>query len=256
MNRRPTRRVRRRSSGRSFWATRGWLFVLGMLITPPSIAQTKSEGPPRGGSDKRDEIVVSGRRGTALDLDRLVRTRATFFRYRHVHAPEAALYFEVTSVRGLSLDDLRLTLRQNDAVVEIALDASNRFTLPDLPGTGWTLTRNRGRGSIAIRALVLSPDATEADRPLGDVRLQCRVNRTLNRSSMTLGARLAFDVVGACTSRRVAMHLYASRPLLRATVRRGEVEGDLAVDPDGRHYVAPVSDATLPDGARVRLFYR
>ena len=203
-----------------------------------------------------DEIVVTGRRESTFDLARLARAQATFVKHRAAYAPASVLYFEVRPSHGVILDGFKLTLRAGERTVDVPLNASHRFTLPFLPRGDWELVHNRGRKQVALRALVLSPGALETDRPLGDLRLQCRVGRSLNGNEMSFKQRLVFDVVGGCTSKRVALHFYTPRPVARAILARGDTFQDLSVDWDGRRYLVPANDTTLPNSARVRLVYR
>ena len=223
-------------------------FVLGLAALPagPAVAQE----PPAS-----DEIVVTGTRVSTLDLPRLLKAQAAFEAGRAKYAPTSALYFQLRPAAGVAVEGMTLALVKGDQDMIVPIDAENRFTLPRLPAGRWELVHNRGAGRIAVRALVISAGTSEADRPLGDLRLQCRAGWELAKAKFSFIERGGFSAMGGCNSGKFAFYFRTPRAIQSATLTSGAATSDLPVMADRSAYRAPLGDKALPNDARIRVRY-
>lgn len=201
-----------------------------------------------------DEIVVIGSRDQfRLSSKQLKRALKAYAKGRPAYAPRSRLYFEASPGKaGRNLENVALTLRSKTRSVPVVLDAANRFALPDLAGEDWELLANRRSDSLVITPLVMSPGTDEADRLLGDLRLQCDVMWAAMDVPFVL--RAGFDAAGGCRSSRIGFYFNSRRAIADATVSDGGVVKPVSVmKTDRRSYRAPVSDKTMPNSARVRF---
>ena len=218
-----------------------------LLIAGPAVAQ----GPPveHGGED----IVVTGDRQGTIDLKRLRKAAALFREGRPAFAPQSSLLFQLRPKSGLVVEGMTLTLRNGDRTLPLPIDAEGRFELADVPDGEWELVHNRGKAEIALRPLVLSPGASETDRPLGDLRLQCRVAWELMKPDMSLFVRGGFGAMGGCSSSRFAFYFTVPLPIAAATAGTEGRAVELPVSADRRSYRAPLGDRHLPNTTRVHI---
>lgn len=201
-----------------------------------------------------DEIVVIGPRDQfKLASKQLKRASKAYAKGRPAYAPESRLYFVAWPGKvGPGLANLRLTLRSKTRSVPVALDAAHRFVLPDLAGEDWELVANRRSEGLKITPLVMSPGTSDADRLLGDLRLQCNVMWAAENVPFVL--RAAFDAAGGCRSSKIGFYFQSKRAITDATVSTGGVVKPVHVmKATPRFYRAPVSDKTIPNSARVRF---
>lgn len=220
----------------------------------PLLLAAVTAPPPAASEAPADEIVVTApRAGYRLEGKRLRAAQQAFAADRGRFAPEATLVFEVYPKNGRSLDGLVLTLIRDGETRPVPVDALHRFVLPPLDSADWTLTANRRGGEMALRAWVFSPGAREADRPLGDFRLQCRVSWALQKDRFSFVQRGAFAALGGCGSSRFRVFTSATRPVAAAHI--DGVRQALELLPGGAGYHVPLADETLPDTARLRLDY-
>jgi hypothetical protein len=233
-------------------ARRAWP-VLALLGACTPVQAQERAADAAAGTVVGDEVVVTGVRGSELDLDRLRRAQAVFVRERPTFAPTATLLFRLRAVDGTPVTGLTLTLRDGGRSLAVPVDADGRFALPDLPPGQWTLVHNRSAGRLAVRPLVLSAGASEADRPLGDFRLQCRVGWELRKSDFSAFARAAFGALGGCASRRIGFYFPTPRPVARATLVNGAEVRSLSVRKDRRSVRVPLNERDLPGSARVLI---
>lgn len=199
------------------------------------------------------EIVVNGVRESTLDLKRLRAADAAYRAGRAQFAPESRFVFELRPKDGLKLEGTTLTLRSGATQLPVALDARGRFSLPDLPAGKWELVHNRGKGRIAVRPLVFSPGATEEDRPLGDLRLQCRAAWEIIKGEVSFVARSLFATAGGCSSSRIQFMFGTLRPIESATVTTAGRTTPLKLHPDHKRFAAPLADKNLPNSARIHI---
>ncbi len=186
-----------------------------------------------------DEIVVTGMRESTLDLPRLLTAQGAFRTGRAAFAPTSSLYFQLRPAPGVALAGMTLFLRGGDRQAAVAIDAEGRFVLPDVPLGKWELVHNRGAGRIAVRALVISAGATEADRPLGDLRLQCRAGWELAKVDYSLIVRAGFSAAGGCSSSKFAFYFRTPRPIAVAVLEDRAGKQDLPLRADRSAYQAP-----------------
>lgn len=200
-----------------------------------------------------DEIVVTGARESLLDLPRLLKAQDAFRAGRTTFAPTSALYFQIRPAPDVALAGLTLTLRNADQRIVVPIDVDNRFIVPDLPPGRWELVHNRGAGRIAVRALVISAGATETDRPLGDLRLQCRVGWELAKANYSFIARGGFSAMGGCSSTRFAFYFHTPIIVHAAMLDNGVRTQDLPILPNRTAYRAPLGDKALPNSAMIHV---
>ena len=222
------------------------LLALGFVCSP---APAQSGDPPT----PSDEIVVNGSRVSTLDLKRLLKAQAVFRNGRAAFAPASTLLFQLKPAAGVPLAGMTLQLRGAHETIPVAIDGEGRFSLPELPEGRWELVHNRGARRIAVRALVLSAGASEADRPLGDLRLQCRVGWELKKASYSLLARGGFTAAGGCASTHIRFSYTTPRPVASATITYNGEMRKLMIRADGGTYDAPLADGALSNGARIHL---
>lgn len=202
-----------------------------------------------------DEIVVTGRREGTLDLPRLLKAQEAFRDGRHVFAPTSTLYFQFRASSDASLEGMRLELRSNLGRVPVPIDAAGRFVLPDLPAGDWELVHDRSKARIAVRALVISAGATETDRPLGDLRLQCRAGWELAKADRSFIARNGFNAMGGCSSSKFAFWFRTPRTIGSVVLDSGAQSRDLPLRPDRSGFRAPLGERSIPNAAMVHVRY-
>lgn len=226
--------------------------VLGLAALPcsPSIGQELQQEQPAS-----DEIVVTGVRVSTLDLPRLLKAQDVFRAGRATFAPTSSLYFQLRPAAGVALAGMTLALVSGDQRIPVPIDAESRFTLPALPAGRWELVHNRGAGRIAVRALVISAGATETNRPLGDLRLQCRAGWELAKAKYSFIARGGFSVMGGCSSTNFAFFFRTPQAIRDATLSAGAKMVELPVLADRSAYRAPLGDKALPNTAMIHVRY-
>ena len=224
----------------------------------PALAQAQVPQPtqaPQQELSASDEIVVTGVRVSTLDLPRLRKAQDAFRAGRAAFAPTSTLYFQLRPAAGVALAGMTLALVRGDQRIVVPIDAESRFTLPDIPAGRWELEHNRGAGRIAVRALVMSAGATETERPLGDLRLQCRAGWELAKAGYSFIARSGFSVLGGCSSTKFAFAFRTPRIIRSATLSTGAKVTELPLLPDRMAVRAPLGDKALPNNAMVRVRY-
>lgn len=202
-----------------------------------------------------DEIVVTGVRESTLDLPRLLKAQDAFRDGRAAFAPTSFLYFQLRPAPGVALAGMTLFLRSGDRQVTVPIDAEGRFALPDVRQGKRELVHNRGAGRIAVRALVISAGATEADRPLGDLRLQCRAGWELAKANYSFVARGGFSAMGGCSSSKFAFYFHTPRPIAVAVLGGEAGKQNLPVRANRSAYRAPLGDKAKPNGTMVHIRY-
>ena len=231
-----------------------------MKIAPLALLLSLSAASAATAQDARlapaeDDVVVTGVREGTIDLKRLLNAKSVFRDGRPVFAPESTLTFQLRPAGGLAVEGMTLVLHGGERAIPVPIDRQGRFALPDLPRGKWELVHNRGKARVAVRALVLSPGATVSDRPLGDLRLQCRVSWELLKPTFSILARAGFGALGGCSSSRFAFYFNAQRPIAGAIVTHGSRLLELPLSADGASYRGPLGDRTLPNTARVQVRY-
>lgn len=228
------------------------LGLLAALLASPVLAQ---DAPPAAGP--QDEIVVTAIKGMwSLEGKRLRAAQAAFLAGRDHYAPGSRMFFQLYPKGGASAQGLKLTLRKGDDIEDVPLDGDLRFGIHPLDSDDWRLSANRTPAQIGVKLWILSPTSSEADRPLGELRLYCRVGWALLKDRFNFLQRGAFDAIGGCDSKRLMIYTGAAHPIAAATVTPpGGAPQPLKIVQDKR-YLMPLSDKALPDTARIHLTYR
>lgn len=230
---------------------------LALLASGAALAQDAAPAePPESQPAPSDEIVVTGARESTLDLPRLLKAEAAFRAGRAEFAPTSSLWFQLRAGPDVALDGMTLELRRGDTRIAVPVDGDRRFTLPALPGGKWELVHNRGKARIAVRALVISAGAREEERPLGDLRLQCRAGWELAKADFGFLARAGFGALGGCSSTRFAFFFRTTRPIDSATLSDGARTETLKLQGDRKAFRAPLGAKEWPNSAVVRVGYQ
>lgn len=230
-------------------------FVRLMLLaaTTVAMAQTSAQAQQEPPVAAADEIVVTGSREGTLDLKRLLDASSAFKANRAAFAPESVLKFQLRPASGLPANGMKLILRgDDDRSLEVAIDHDGRFALPNLPPGRWELVHNVGKQPVSVRPLVLSPGSTEFDRPLGDLRLQCRVSWEIRKKGYSFISRAGFGALGGCSSTRFAFVTTTPRPITAARAVTGGRVINLTIAATRTGYQAPLGDKDLPNSTRIQ----
>lgn len=228
-----------------------------IVLAPPAAVPANASAMKT--EPRADEIVVTGlSKPSTLNAKELARAVKAHREGRAAYAPLSRLFFVVEPIpRGRSLDGMTLTFRSKGGIVPVMLDADRRFVLPTLPGKGWKLVANRRIGSFEILPLVMSPGTADADRLLGDLRLQCHVLWTMVKPQLSILARATAGALGGmCRSSVIPYFEWSDRAIAKAWVSSGSLMRQIELSQGGHAYPLPVHDKSLPNGARVRFRYR
>jgi hypothetical protein len=199
------------------------------------------------------DIVVTGITDPyVLSEKQLSGARAEFARWQPSLAPSALLSFRVGTFGGATYNGLVLTLRSGTMDIPIPLDERHRFILPDLGSAKAILFANRRKHQIIIEPIILSSGTSEANRRLGDLRLQCRVSWGLERSQTSLAAQALYSATGGCAGRRVPYNVLTSWPITKAELVVNSTRAPLKIFRE-RMFVTPIADKKRPDDAMVIL---
>ena len=146
----------------------------------------------------------------------------------------------------------RLTLMgPRGATIPVPLDTDHRFELPAIPAGRWTLVGSSG--GVRLGADIFSPGTAEADRRLGDLRLECRVVVAVVDINFLL--RGMFNAAGGCASSRFQMFHSASHVIGEAAALSGTRRLPLTLGRTRRSYAMPIADKSLDNEARVKLSF-
>lgn len=218
-----------------------------LLVQTPALSQDATPVPAA------DEIVVTGSREGTLDLKRLLNAVSAFKADRATFAPESVLKFQLRPESGYPVKGMKLALRtDDDRSVTVDIDEDGRFALPDQISDRWELVHNLGKRAVSVRPLVLSPGSTEFDRPLGDLRLQCRVSWEIRKKAYSFISRAGFGALGGCSSTRFAFVTTTPRPITAARAMTVGHVLDLPIAANRAGYQAPLGDKRLPNSTRIR----
>lgn len=228
---------------------------LGVLAFSLSARIHAQDHPAAEAAAPSDEIVVTGVRESTLDLPRLLKAQDAFLAGRAAFAPTSSLYFQLRPAPGVALAGMTLFMRSGDRQLPVPIDAEGRFVLPDVSSGKWELVHNRGAGRIAVRALVISAGATEVDRPLGDLRLQCRAGWELAKANYSFVARGGFSAMGGCSSSKFAFYFHTPRPIAVAVLGDEADKQNMPVRADRSAYRAPLGDKAKPNGTMIHIRY-
>lgn len=230
------------------------LKAFGMSMLAWSSNAAASAPPPL---PETDEIVVTGfSKPYKLTGKQLATAARVYRKYRPGYAPQAKLLFQVASKGRRDLSGLKLFLQSKNASIPVVLDEAARFVLPELAAGDWTLVANRGSGSLQINPLVLSPGTTEADRTLGDMRLQCEVTwAAFVKPELPLVVRGLVAPFNACRRSDFALYQSVTRPIASVSILSGDVLKPVKLGKGGTSFRYPGYDKTLPHSARVRFRY-
>jgi hypothetical protein len=157
-------------------------------------------------------------------------------------------------VEAANVDALRLSIRSGNERTLVMLDSAHRFTLPAGIGPDSTLVANRSRGKIVVTPLILSPGTSEADRRLGDLRLQCHVYWAITQDQVSIFARGLFGAAGGCSGTKFGFYVTAARPIASALAMEGQRTFPVQIWAP-RNYRVPIGEKALSNDAHIRLSY-
>lgn len=203
--------------------------------------------------------IVASQKNYRLTAKQLRDAVETFGRERPVYAPRATLAFEpqgkVEPARPLRL---RLSNGKGD-VIDLTPDRAGRYTLPalDFRQSLWELRANRPVGRIRLRAVTISPDGSDSDRRLGDLRLNCRVMFAIVRHELSFAERTMLGLIGdPCKSSRISLFASTDAAIGTATLMEGSRRADVPVSADRRAFRIPTYRQDFSNEARFRLTLR
>lgn len=226
------------------------LLLLAILALTPEATAPGADAP-----SGQDEIVVTA--PCALAARQLRPALGVFRRGRATRAPDSVLFFETDpAARRDGATVAALRFRAGARAARVAADAQGRFVLPASLPDDWQVTGPCHDGVLAISPLVMSPGTNEADRRLGDLRLQCDVGWEIAKQAIAAAAGAFTRVTGECKSSLGAIHAAGARPIDAAAVIAGAATRPVRVSADGLRYSVPLGDKRLPDAARVRFRFR
>jgi hypothetical protein len=231
------------------------LFLIAFSVCPKVNAQTPSDIAAEEAQDEVSEIVVVGSNSNfKLSGKSLQNMVDAFNKGAPEFAPQSRLLFQVQSEQN-DLQDVSLSLRMDDDLVDIILDKNGIFSLPTLKGKpkNIQLISNRSKTSIQIKPLVYSSTYTPYSRRIGDLRLECRVLWAGYKSTISIFLQAAFGVAGGCNSSQIGVYFPAPAPIKSIMI------GDLSYDRpgtlrrDGLKYRPPIYDKKIGNDAVLTL---
>jgi hypothetical protein len=133
-------------------------------------------------ADEPQQVKVTAE----IDADEIRHARlqkgvAAFDAYRQL-APDAQLRYQIFDLKPEHAQPLQLQLRSGGerTAVPLAPDGTFAFPLAGEPSGDAVLRTNRRDGTVAWRVSVRSPGLRPNQRRLGDLRLECEVNRAVD----------------------------------------------------------------------------
>lgn len=177
-----------------------------------------------------DIVIVGPSKSYKLTGKELLAAQTAFVKYRPHYAPQGELLFEVFPRKaGASLDGLNLRLTDGMTTVPLPLDGEHRFRLPALDGKDWRIVSGRRDFPLGIRAWVYSPSSHFGSWRFGDLQLQCRVAWAIAKQSASVVTSSLFDMVGACSSSKIAIYQDMSRAISSAEISEGNRRSALQI---------------------------
>ncbi len=224
--------------------------------------QVASYGAAYAQSDDEAITVFGFSKPYQLDFVSLQSVIGAYEEAKPRFSPESELFFEVLpknpddKVSDISLE---LVPEQGDAIA-LPINAQGRFIMPKVDGSNWKLVANRGATPIAILPIVLSPNSTETNRRLGDLRAQFPAMVAIAGVSFSSSELAAFDAMGGCQGQSVNLFTRSRLPLASAWVEENGQKSELPIQPskanDGATaYRMPLADKAWSNEARVHLVY-
>jgi hypothetical protein len=210
---------------------------------------------------------------------RMVEGMDAFEKYHHL-APDALLRYRlIPRLPGVKVEGTRLTIRGDKVRLPVALASDLSFTLPR-DAAAWDeraqVTANRQARSFMWQPYVRTPGLPENTRRLGDLRLECEIDRAAKLLViLKLPAYvLLAATVDVCTSYPGAWQYYAERAVFNVTLVHGKRREAMlsrsmyAGQPNVLHrafdfypilydrlYILKINDTSWPDDTLVELEY-
>ena len=240
------------------WKTPVATILLGIPGASWAGQEVLSEAPSKNQSQSQSqsgEIVVTGQKQSTVDLEKLEKGRTAFEKYHDEFAPTSDLLFQLKPRGGYDIRNATLRLVTGDNIIPVPVNGDGVFRLPAVIPAGSELQHNLGNNAIVVRPLVLSRSFTVERRPLGDYRLQCRVNWEMIKDRYSFVARAGFSAIGGCSSSKIALYYTASSPIKVAAYANGTHTGPVALMPNQMAYRPPIYDKALPNGTLIIVTY-
>lgn len=218
-------------------------------------AKTKVETKAQVKAEANEIVVVGSSSNFKLNGKSLKAMVEAFNDGAAEFAPGGKLLFQVQSAQNEPLQDISLSLRTGDDLIDIVLDKDGIFTLPPLSGKSKSiqLIANRAKTSIKIKPLVFSTSYTPITRRLGDLRLECRVMWAGLKSTVSIFLQAGFGVLGGCSSTKIGFYFSVPAPISSVFVNGDKYEGAAISKRDGLRYIAPINEKKFANDAILTL---
>lgn len=171
---------------------------------------------------------------------------------RERFAPRGKLYFQVWKNSSQDRSNLHIAIKSGAIITDLPIDGDQKFVIPDLPGDDWSLVANKRQEQIVIIPVVMSPETTDDNRLLGDLRLQCRVNWAISSTEVSVFVKGMFSASGGCSGRKFAYYATSNRPISSAVASNDRISKPLQIWRSNKYRV-PVGDRELGNETRVRI---
>ncbi len=235
---------------------------IAVLIQPALLFAQTPVAPP---SDEEPALVVEGLTKTKhISLAQFRAAQQTFAKFRGALAPNATLRFKLakadkTGFSEAGLDGVSLAFVSRENRIPIPVSASHHLLLPDLSMVNGDhrLMANFGKRKIFIVPEVYSPDTSQTERRLGDLRLTCLSFWGLYKSEIPIIFRAGFSLLGGCYSKKIAFNERLPRHIASATVTDGGKTKPLVLNPKlPTSYRWPLGDKTLSSDAHISIRFK
>jgi hypothetical protein len=213
-------------------------------------------------ADGYEDIVVEGLKDPYRISPKQLREAVSAYSKRQAElAPSAPLRFAIFRYRfDPALQEVRFRLlADNGDTIPITLDSNGQFVLPPLDYSQklYALQANRKSGSVRVRPLIMSPDSSDDNRRMGDLRLECAVNWAMLRDNFSVFVRgIAGAAGGPCTSSTFSVFRNTERALASGSITDGKLSKPLQIAKDGSAYRMPGYIKSFGNDTRVRFTYR
>ncbi|QOL49238.1 hypothetical protein [Massilia litorea] len=218
------------------------------------------------GVDEPSTIHVNALRHPELRKYKAILAGLDSFERHHALAPNIpALRFRIEARHDSGLPEqptVRIE-REHDFILPLALDTSNRFTVPRSEAAldaGGELVLNQKRKDYRIVPEVRTPGLPDNMRRLGDLRLECKVTVAIAKEEIPLFWVLTLNSVllnrDWCNffsekERRAGFRFNTETSILAATLREGG--RSMVLETGKKHFLVGLSDAEWSDEALVEL---
>jgi hypothetical protein len=186
------------------------------------------------------------------------------FEQKKAMAPAAQLKFRLSRLQQDNhAQPLELRLRGDDHSVQVPLDQNLLFSIADVRDEDQGLNElvlNRPKKSYSWLPFVRSPNLSQHQLRMGDIRLECELRFAMERDDMSFTERAFFAAMGGyCGSERIHFYYRVNQPVNTIVLRYATRELILKspyVTEDGKSFRLPEADQSWPDDTLIELVPR